>query len=355
MAIDWTSGYSASFRIYEVDLDTWADAGRLMGVTSATVERTDDGDAPELESSSISVDTDVGGDFAERVLRLVMVAEQGGAMERVDVCTQWYAATSGSTAMGNHERSLKGRSVLHTAAVATTSLVYGAYVPAGADGVAEVVRMLEAAGVRQVTSVGSFTLDEPYVFDRSETVLKTAWAILKAGGYRMRISGRGVVSVLPRAESGGAAALDLSDDLVRLVMPGIDDDLDASDVHNRYIAEDGDATAIAVNDDPNSPTSVTKRGYYNDLYDSSVVRVNGESLESYAERKLAEDSIITDARQWKREWWPDVYPGDLIRASMHAHGVQGEYRCRKQSLDCGAGIVVTERAEREVVTWPTTG
>lgn len=353
MAIDWTRGYSATFRFYEVSLDTWADAGRLSGVTSATVERTDDGDAPELESSSVSIDTEVGGDFAERVLRLVMVAEQGGARERVDVCTQWYAATSGSTAMGNHARSLKGRSVLHTAACATTSLAYGAYVPAGSDGVTEVVRMLVAAGVRQVTSEGSFTLDEPYVFDRGEKVLTSAWAILKAGGYRMRIDGRGVVSVLTRAESGGAAALDLSDELVRLVIPGIDDDLDMSEVHNRYIAEDGDTTAMAVNDDATSPTSVTSRGYYHDLYDTSVVRVNGESLEAYAERKLAEDSIVADARQWKREWWPDVYPGDLIRASMRSHGVQGEYRCRRQSLDCGAGIVVTERAEREVTTWPT--
>lgn len=352
MSIDWTRGYSATWRLYEVNRDTWADGERISGVTSASIERTDDGDAPELESSALSVDRPVGEEFRERVLRLAMIAEQDGAIERVDVCTQWYSSASGNTAMGNHARELNGRSVLHTAAKATTALVYGAYVPAGADGAAEVARMLQAGGVNQVNVVGSFIMDEPYVFERSEVVLTSAWAILKAGGFRMRIDGRGVVTVLPRAEMGGDAALSLSDDLVRLVMPSIDDELSMDDVHNRYIAEDKNDTAIAVNDDSASPTSVATRGYYHDLYDTSVTRVNGESLEAYAIRKLAEDSIVRDARQWRREWWPDVYPGDLIRASMRRHGVQGEFRCRRQSLECGAGIVVTERVEREIVTWP---
>lgn len=353
MAIDWTRGYAATWRLYEVNRDTWADGARVGGVTSASVERNDDGDAPEMESSSVSVDQGVGDDFTERILRLVMVAEQDGALERVDVCTQWYVSTSGSTAMGNHSRSLTGRSVLHTAATATTSLVYGPYVPAGADGAAEVARMLTAAGVNQVTAVGSFTMDEPYVFERSENVLTSAWAILKAGGFRICVDGRGRVEVRPEAASGDAPALNLSYDLVRLVMPVIDDELDMSEVHNRYVAEEGESTAVAVNDDPTSPTSVTKRGYYHDLYDTSVVRVNGESLEAYAQRKLAEDSVVPDARQWRREWWPDVYPGDIIKASMPRQGVQGEFWCRRQSLECGAGIVVTERAERRIVTWPT--
>lgn len=352
MAIDWTRGYSASFRLYEVDPDTWADAGRLYGATSATVERTDDGDAPELESSSVAIDTSVGADFRERLLRLVMIAEQDGARERVDVCTQRYTSTSGNTQRGYRAMSLKGRSVLHAAATSTTSLIYGPYVPAGSDGATEVARMLTAAGVGQVSVDGSFLLDEPYVFDRSEKVLTSAWAILRAGGFRIRLDGRGAVTVLPRAESGDAPTLDLSGDLVRLVIPGIGDELDWSDVPNRYIAEEGSEVAVAVNDDPLSPTSTVTRGYYVDRYDSSPIRVNGESLDAYATRRLAEESIATDSRDIEREWWPNVYPGDLARASLPRDGMQGEFRVRRQSLRCGAGIVVTERSEREVAAWP---
>ena len=353
MTIDWTRGYSATFRLYEVDPDTWADAGRLFGATSAQVERTDDGDAPELESSSINIDMDVGTDFRERLLRLVMIAEQDGVRERVDVCTQRYAATSGNTQMGYTTRSLKGRSVLHVAATSTTSLVYGPYVPAGSDGPAEVARMLTAAGVGQVSVDGSFILDEPYVFDRSESVLKSAWAILKAGGYRIRIDGRGAVTVLPRAEMGGAHALDLSGDLVRLVIPGIGDELDWSDVPNCYVAEEGSEIAIAINDDPLSQTSTVMRGYRHDKYDTSVIRINGESLEAYAARRLAEESVAKDSRDIEREWWPNVYPGDIVRASLPRDGMQGKFRVRRQSLKCGAGIVVTEHSEREVTSWPT--
>lgn len=352
MAIDWTRGYSATWRLYEVNRETWADGARVGNVTSASVERTDEGDAPELESSSIEIDQGVGEDFSERILRLVMIADQNGALERVDVCTQLYASTSGSTSMGNHVRSLTGRSVLHTAATATTALIYGPYVPAGSDGAQEAAKMLEAAGVYSVSVTGSFIMDEPYVFEQSETVLTSAWAILKAGGFRIRVDGRGRVEVMPVAVSSDSPALTLSGDLMRLVLPGVDDELDMSEVHNRYIANDGDSTAIAVNDDDASPTSVPTRGYYHDLYDDSVVRINGESLEAYAQRKLEEDSIVADARQWQREWWPDVYPGDLIRASIPWGGVQGDFWCRRQSLRCEAGIVVTERAERRIVTWP---
>lgn len=352
MAIDWTRGYSATFRLYEVDPDTWADAGRLYGATSASVERTDDGDAPELESSSVEIDDDVGTGFRERLLRLVMIAVQDGATERVDVCTQRYSATSGKTQRGYRTRSLRGRSVLHAAATSTTSLVYGPYVPAGSDGAAEAARMLSAAGVGQVSVSGSFLMSEPYVFDRSEKVLTSAWAILRAGGFRIRLDGRGAVTVLPRAESGDAPALNLSGDLVRLVIPGVGDELDWSDVPNRYIAEEGSEVAVAVNDDPLSPTSTLARGHYVDRYDGSVVRVNGESLEAYASRRLAEESVVADSRNVEREWWPDVYPGDLVRASLPRDGMQGEFRVRRQSLRCGAGIVVTERSEREVVAWP---
>lgn len=352
MAIDWTRGYSATFRLYEVDPDTWADAGRLYGATSASVERTDDGDAPELESSSVEIDDDVGTGFRERLLRLVMIAVQDGARERVDVCTQRYAATSGKTHRGYRTRSLKGRSVLHAAATSTTAMVYGPYVPAGSDGALEVARMLRAAGVGIVNVEGSFLLDEPYVFDRSENVLKSAWAILRAGGYRICIDGRGTVTVLQRAESGGEPALDLSGDLVRLVIPGIGDELDWSDIPNRYIAVDGSDVATVVNDDPLSLTSTVTRGHYVDRYDSSPIRINGESLEAYATRRLAEESIATDSRDIEREWWPGVYPGDLVRASLPRDGMQGEFRVRRQSLRCGAGIVVTERSEREVVAWP---
>lgn len=353
MAIDWTRGYSATWRLHEVEQSTWTDGARVSGVTSASVERSCDGDAPELESSSVSLDQEVGEGFRERVLRLVMVAEQDGARERVDVCTQIFAATSGNTSMGLHSRSLKGRSVLHSAATTKTWLAYGAYVPAGSDGPTEVGKMLSASIAAPVSVEGSFTLDAPYVFTRDENVLTSAWAILKAGGWRIRIDGRGRVRVCQEPPEDAVPALTLSGDLVRLVLAGdVSDDLDWTGVPNRYTAEEGTEVVTIVNDEPTSVTSVPYRGYVVDEYDSSPVRINGESLEAYAERMLGELSTIGDSRSWEREWWPDVVPGDIVRGTMRRDGIEGVFHVTRQSLRCGTGIVVTEQAERRVSSWP---
>lgn len=348
MAIDWTRGYSATWRLHEVNRRTWTDGDRLAGVHEATVERTDEGDAPEVESSSVTIDQPMSGDFRERFLRLVMVAEQDGARERVNVCTQLFAATSATTQRGYRASSLSGRSVLHTAATRKTWLAYRPYLPRGADGPTEVAEMLRACVVAPVEVTGAFEVTEDYNFDRAESVLESAWAVLRAGGHRIRVDGRGRVHVEPVPTD---PALALSSDNLRLLAPEVSETRDWADVPNVYTADSGTETATATNASATSPVSTVSRGYVVDEYDSTPVLVNGETLEAYAERRLREMSVVTDARQWEREWWPDVGPGDLIRATLASRGIEGDYRVRRQSLACGAGIVVTEQAERSVSLW----
>jgi len=349
MAIDWTRGYTAHWRLYEVNQSTWTDGARLDGVVSASVERDCTGDAPELESASIELDTPVTGDFSERVLRLVMVAEQNGETERADICTMRFGATSGTIERGVHTRTLRGRSVLHTAAVAETWLDYGAYVPSGADGAAEVGKMLSDTITAPVEVIGSFVLQESYVFDRSEHVLESAWAILKAGGYHIRIDGRGRVFV---EREPTKPAYTLNQDTMRLLMPSVQPELDWSDVPNRYTAIEGDSVYTITNDDAASVTSTVRRGYVVPVTDTSPIRIDGESLDAYASRKLAELSVASDKRRIEREYEPDIHINALVRATIAQVGMEGDYRSKRQSLKCGAGIVVTEQLEREVRSWP---
>lgn len=349
MAIDWSAGYSSSWRAHEVIPGTWADGGEVAGIEPARIERTRDGDAPLLESGTLNATVPIGDDWRERYVRLSMVATQGGESERVDVATLLVSSASGDTDRGRDALGLTGRSVLWPAS--TGRLESGSYAPAGADGAAWVARLLRAHIAAPVVVTGSFRLASHVVLDLGCTPLEASWLVLRAGGFALSIAGDGTVTIGPDPT---VPALSLDATNARLLHTRFPRDVDWSGVPNRYVAIDGDEIAVATNDDPNSPVSTVTRGYDHTKVDSNPVRIGGETLIAYANRRLEEESIAYDRRTYSREWWPNVVPGDLVRASMPTVGLEGDMRVHRQSLSCGAGIVVDEDSRMEVRLWTRT-
>lgn len=348
MAIDWTRGYSAAWRAYRVDPSTWADAETVGGIESLTVERTCDGDAPLLESASLTVSAHGIQQWQEGYVRVAMLATQGGETERVDIATLLCSSASGEAARGGQVLDVDGRSVLWPASVRL--LTAGSYAPAGVDAVRLVASMLRACVAAPIVATGSVTLVDPVVFDMGSSVLDAVWLVLRACNLTMRIDGYGTVRVGPEP-SEPSIVLDRYG--ARLMHTSVKQSLDWSGVPNRYYAVDGELVAEAVNADPNSITSTVVRGYAVDVVDTSPVRIGGETLDAYCRRKLAEASTAYDERTYSREYVPGVVPGDIVRASLPTVGLVGDMRIMRQSLTCGAGIVVEEKSRTEVRSWPT--
>ena len=65
-------------------------------------------------------------------------------------------------------------------------------------------------------------------------------------------------------------------------------------------------------------------------------------------RMLAEASTVVREYSYSREWWPEVMPYSLVRATLSEHGIQGDLRVVKQDLTCGKGVTVSETAWQEV-------
>lgn len=346
MAIDWMAGYRSSWRVYRVDRETWADSTTVEGVMDASIENTCDEDAPLLQKGSMTIDADPWTDFEEGYYRIVMVAEQDGTRERVDVATLLCSSASGDENRGVDELTVQGRSVLYPASRA--ELEVGSYAPAGVDGVEYVVGLLTSCINAPVVSEGSFTLDEHLVFDVGTKVLNAAWSVLDAGGYVMQIHGDGVVHVVPKPT---ISVMSLDRAHARLLHPGVHHELDYSEVPNRFVASENGVEAEAVNDDPTSVTSTVYRGWRSDERDTAPKRVNGETLAAYCNRRLEELSTVTDSRTYSREWWPGVHPYDIVRGSMATVGFDGELRVVSQSVTCGRGLTVEEESNREVATW----
>ena len=341
--MDWTRGYSCQWRLYRVDPNTWADAEAVGGMTAAKVTRTDGG---PLESGSI--DVTLGGAWEPGYYRIAMAACQDGAWERVDVATLLCEGTGGTLDRGARSATVTARSVLHPASVRMVPLV--GHVPAGEDGAqwaASLLRRAVAAPV--VVEGGGFALASPFSFDRDVTYLDAAWEVLAAGGRTMQVDGRGAVHILPKPTEP-ALSLDVAG--ARLLVPGVKLGFDMSAVPNRYTAISGVEVAQAVNDDPDSPTSTVARGYVADVVDRSPKRLDGETLQAYAERRLSELSTVGGSCEYAREWWPGVLPGSTVRGSEGTVGEAGDLRVTRQDVTCGRGVTVTERAEREVRLWP---
>ena len=351
MAVDWGGGgYTVvAWLFYRVDRDTWADAYEVPYVTSISVSRDVSDEHGTIERGSIEVDMAVGAEFEEGYYRVVMVAQQDGSVERVNVATLLCSSSSSTTERHVSGHSINGRSVLQPAS--TTILQLGSYAPAGADGAEWAGTLLASAVNAPVTVDGGFRLETPIVFDEGSTVLNAVWTVLDAGGYVMQISGSGVIGIVPKPTE---PSLDLDLAHARMVQTEFQRELDYSEVPNRYFAVEDGVSSGAINDDPTSVTSTVYRGWYSDVRDTSPVRVDGESLFAYCERKLEEASMVEDKRIYKREWWPDVLPFSIVHGSLSSVGFDGDFRVVSQQITCNRGIVVEERASREVYTWQRT-
>lgn len=346
MAVDWRLPYRCSWRVFRVNTETWADAGTVSGVTSVSVERCRKDDDPLLEKGTLSVDSASGQPFEEGYYRVAMTATQSGDSERVDVCTLYCHSASGEVNRGVDVLDVSGHSVLWPASKAM--LEPGSYAPRGVDGAQWCASVLRASVNAPVEVVGSFTLDDHLVFDGGTYALDAVWQVLDAGGFVIQIGGDGTVRVMPMPTEPD---LDLSQANARLLHPGVRHELDFSEVPNRYEAVEGSVRAVAVNDDTASPTSTVSRGWASDVYDSAPKRVNGETLQAYAERMLEERSMVPDSRTYTREYWPSVLPYSVVRGAIASVGLDGDMRVASQRLTCDIGITIEEDSEREVRTW----
>nr|MBQ4454266.1 hypothetical protein [Clostridia bacterium] len=339
--IDWSKSYTSTWRVFRVNRKTWADGEMLKKVDSASVSRTADGRV--LESGSL----EVSGEFESDYYRIVMTAQQGGELARVDVATLLFEVKGGQIDFGRTVHSVDGYSVLYPAE--TTAITIGEYAPAGVDGAQYAKELLESAINAPVEVEGGFTLNDHVVHELGSSVIDAVWAVLDAapnGGYVIQIDGKGVVHIRPKPTE---PTLKINSRSVRLLTNGIEYSSDTSEIPNRYVVIDDSNVVIASNDDPDSKVSTVSRGYFVDMVDTSPTPINGQTLSEYANDRLKALSVLKEEHTYVREYADKVYLYSLVRASIN--GLQGDLRVESQSINCGKGITVTEKASKEIALW----
>ena len=336
--MDWGQSYSARWKVFRVNRSTWADAEELKSIDEVSVSRTADGSL--LESGSM----ELSGEFTSDYYRIVMVAEQGGEVTRVDVATLLFDVTGGTINYGRTVHDVDGFSVLYPAS--KTTILAGEFAPKGVDGAEYAAELLRDAVNAPVSVEGSFILNDYLVHDIGSSVLEAAWNVLKAGNFIIQIDGRGVIHIRPMPTD---PSLIIDNSSLGIMMSEISFSTDISDVPNRYIVIVDNNKTVAVNNDPESVISISRRGYCVDHVDESPTAINGETLSAYANRRLRELSVEKEEKTYTREYAADVYLYSIVRASID--GMTGDYRINSQTVECGKGITVQEKAVKEVPLW----
>lgn len=348
MAIDWLSGYSASWRVMTVNKTTWADQNVFSGVKSIEVTRDCTDDAPLLESGVIKYTSGLPPKFPEGYYRFELVVEQNSEQHIFPVATMLCSSQAGAILRNYSEMDVDCFSVLKPA----TERYFndGEYAPIKVNGAQWCADQLRACGVLAPIKVASsFTLNQYYVFDSTTSYLGGVWAVLKAGGYIMRIAGDGTITICKKPVSA-FMAIDKSNCGYLLTEINYNGSIDG--IPNKYIAVDyAGKSATATNNNSSSPTSYSKRGRWIECKDYSPSPVNGESLKDYAIRMLKNLSTVVEKYSYEREFIPDLVPFRIIEYNLPKLGMVGNYVIMQQRLKFGKGIVVSETVGREVATY----
>ena len=360
--MNWNGQYRIDWAVYRVNQDTWDDDGRFDGVISASVDRDCTDSVPLLETASMNVTTSVIDEFEDGWYRIVAYIYQDGLYERHPITTQQFQISSDEVDYGMSWATVNGQSALLPAQ--ETAMRDGSYLPKGANGAEWVYEKLVSCLKCPVyLDDEGFTLERYVAYDSGDSILSACWSVLDAGKWCLQIDGDGIVHILKKpvdpmlevevklvngtGNPSGTTRSDLS-----LILPGIKRSRGKAGVPNRYIAKDGDHTEIAENNDPTSPSSYQNVGrWIENGVDSSPSYVNGESLWAYSRRKLEEASTLYRSYDYSREYWPGVFPFDILRASAYEYGFYGDLRIAKQKLTLENGIKVQETANEEIKLW----
>lgn len=111
---------------------------------------------------------------------------------------------------------------------------------------------------------------------------------------------------------------------------------------NVFMASSNGITAIAKDEDPDSPLSIQNRGREVWFYENGFALNENETVTEYAQRRLKEEQECIVTARYDRRFVPDVFPGDLVRLHYPAQELNDDYMVSSQSITLGYAARTSE-------------
>ena len=332
--MNWKNGYEARYYCTVVDRVSWRDLQRFE-VLGGSISKTE---KDRMESANIEL-TSIPAD-GEIWVRVWLDARQGqdGAHEALFTGIMSVPVTNWQGRRKTHNTECY--SVLQPAA--DVLLQRGWFAPKGWNGAMLIRQLLEVTPAPVEQAANSPTLSQNIIAEDGETCLSMSKKILDAIGWRLRITGKGIISIEPKAQEATARFDSIENDCVEL---SVTDKRDWFQCPNVFRATSGELVAVARNDDRSSPFSTVSRGREIWNEETNVALSEGESIEDYAARRLKEVQAPSRTVNYARRYLPDLYPGDIAHLHFPENGILGNFRIAAQRIELGYGARTAEEAE----------
>lgn len=355
---DWTKPMEQSYEYYTVEPTTMADVKRLDIVKSASF--TYDNETETLGSASFDVTNSVGETYIRGYLKTI----QNGITEKHPL---------GTALVQSPSSSFNGK-VMNVSMDAYTPLIelkensppIGYTIRKGThimDAAYFIIRENARAPVSQVAPIivtkengetedQSPTLQEDFVANVDDTWLSFIIDLIDNANYELGLDAMGHILFLPKQDLTSLQPVwTYNDDDSSILYTDITVNHDLFGIPNivEVVYSYGGIRkeAIAINDDPNSPTSTVRRGRkitFRDPNPSLHGYVTDEQIQAYANRLLEALSTVEYTISYKHAYCP-VRVGDCVRINYRKAGLSGiKAKVVSQNISTTLGCPVSEKA-----------
>lgn len=352
--VDWTSSMQQTFEYYTVNPDTWKDIKKLDNVKSCTITR--DSDTESLGSATIDVTESLG----ECYIRVYLITIQNGVREKHPLGT--FLVQTPSSSFDGKIRTVSMDAYTPLLELKESPPPIG-YSMLEGENIMErayaLCRENMRAPVVEVKSDDVLYYD--FVANTNDTWLSFLIDLIANAKYSFALDEMGRVLFSPKQDTASLQPVWTYDDgNSSILYSDISMDHDLYGVPNVVEIiyspkQNGDVLyARAVNDDPNSPTSVQRRGreIIHRVSDPDLVgNPTKEEINEYAKRLLRELSSLEYTISYSHGYCP-ARVGDCVRLNYNRAGITNiKARIVSQSIKCEAGCKVTETAVFTTKLW----
>lgn len=362
---DWTKSMEQSFEYYTVEPTTLADVKKLNNVKTATFNR--DAESQTLGSATI----DVTNSFGECYIRGYLKTIQNGVIERFPL---------GTVLSQTPSSSFDGK-VMDVSMDCYTPLIElkEKYPPLGYT-IRKGIRIMDAAydiinnncrvPVNKVEPLyvqneDGTTIDKSpilqydFTANMDDTWLSFIIALIDNANYELGLGDRGNILFMPKQNIESLQPVWTFDDSnTSILSPEISVNHDLYGIPNVVeviYSYGGDfKEAVAINDDPNSPTSTVSRGRkipYRVTDPSLRGYVTQDQLDAYAERVLKELSTLEYTVSFTHAYYP-VRIGDCVRLNYTRAGITDiKAKIISQNIKAEPGCQVSTKAVFKSKLW----
>lgn len=342
---DWTKSMKQSFEYYIVDPKTWKNIRLLDNVKGCSITR--DSSTETRGSATI----DVTNSINECYIRVYLIAEQNNMTEKIPLGT--FLVQTPSLSFNGRTRSVSMDAYAPLLELKENQPPIG-YTLLKGEKIMESAYIAIRDHIRApvVKAENNEVLTNDFVANIDDTWLTFITDLIGNAKFEFDVDELGRILFAPKQEIDTLQPVwTYNDDNSSILLPEISMDHDLYGIPNvvevTYSDGENNYYARVVNDDINSPTSITNRGreIIHRETDPNIGGIPSQyQIEQYAEALLKELSSIEYTIHYTHGYCP-VRLGDCIRLNYNRAGINNiKAKVISQNIKCESGCQVTETA-----------